>query len=349
MPKSVCVSVFPTRPNPAVALSEKQTSWGLLYALLAFGWWGCVFPAFLITINSAVGKTASRSLEWNLEVLASRIVWSFLVCVVLVVATRRGKDLCRLLCSARSSGLLGVTSLLISANWAAFIYGTATGRLSEASLGYYISPLLSVLLGLLFLKERLSIWQWISLALAMAGVFTATATQGSLPWIALLVASTFGIYGLLRKKAAAGPVTGLTFETAYVFPLAIGYLIYRVVQGPQLAFGGDDSLVTWLLIAAGPFTAAPLLWFAAGAKRLRLSSLGFIQFLAPTLQLLMAVLVNGEQLTMAKLFTFALIWLGVIIFAADSALRRPKTIAVEMNTEASQISDATNPESSFAD
>jgi chloramphenicol-sensitive protein RarD len=305
-------------------LKDQNATAGLVYALLAFTWWGCVFPAFLISMNVAVGGTSSRSLSWNLEVLASRVVWTLVVCFVLIAFTRRSRELFQLLKSSRSAGLLAVTSLLISANWASFIYGTATGRLSDASLGYYISPLLNVLLGMLFLGERLTRWQWISLTLAAAGVISETLSRGELPWIALLVASTFGVYGLLRKQAAAGPVTGLTFETAYVFPLAAAYFIYRWQSGPKLEFGGESTFITWMLVAAGPFTAAPLLWFAAGAKRLTLSSLGFIQFLAPTLQLLVAVVANGEPLTVTKLLTFSLIWIGVILFAWDRAMQRPE-------------------------
>ncbi len=295
---------------------------GLLNGAAAFAWWGFVFPLLLVAVNwqvarmGYVGTGAASRWDWSLEFLAHCAIWSLATCSVLLTLLGRWGEVRTLVRSRRSVALLAVTAALILGNWLGFVYGATTGRLSQVSLGYYINPLFSVVLGVFVLGERLRRLQLFALALATAGVTWETYRLGELPWISLLVAFAFGLYGVFRKQINAAAIPGLAMETALLLPLALGYLLYRETLGPAPAFG-RDTLVTVLIILSGIGTAAPLIWFANAAKRLPLSSVAFLQFIVPTGQLLVALTLNGETLPPAAIITFALIWLGVAAFVWD--------------------------------
>ncbi|QDU87479.1 EamA-like transporter family protein [Pirellulimonas nuda] len=311
-------------PRPAtISHDTDQHRSGLGYALAAFGWWGFVLPLLMLALNAALagfdgkGPGAASRVDWTLEVLAHRTVWTLLFCLLLVGRAGQGGQVLAIVRSRRRLGLLAATAACIAMNWGFFGLGAATERLSQASLGYYLNPLLSIALGVVVLGERLRPFQVLAVGLAAAGVAWETARVGQAPWIAILVALAFGLYGLFRKQIAAGALTGLTTEVLLLTPLALAYFVYREAYGPELAFG-RGWLVSVLLILSGAFTAAPLIWFNRAAKRLPLSTLAFLQFLTPTGQLLTAVLVNGESLPTGALISFALIWLGVAAFLADA-------------------------------
>lgn len=302
---------------------------GLIYALLAFGWWALVFPVMVVLLNQRVAyighfeQSGATKLDWSLEFMTHRAVWSMVCCMVLLSGLRRWGEVRQLLSSRRSMLLLGLTALLILGNWVGFVYGAATDRLSHASLGYYINPLLSVALGVVILGERLRRVQVLAVVLASVGVAWETWRLGHLPWISLLVAFSFGLYGLFRKQIHAAAIPGLLIEGFWLLPMGVGYLCYREIAGPTPLFG-RDWLVSLLLVLSGVATAAPLIWFASAAKRLPLSTVAFLQFIVPTGQLVIAVTLNHEALTAEGLVTFAFIWLGVAAFLADIRLATRK-------------------------
>ena len=278
---------------------------GIGFALACYGAWG-LFPAFwkLVATVSPV------------EVLAHRVVWSLLVVIALLSWTRRWGEMLVLLASGRRLAVLAASTLCISVNWLIFISVVGQGNVLEASMGYFLNPLVNVALGVLVLKERLRPLQWLAVGLALTGILELGIATGTPPWAALTLAGTFGIYGLLRKKLPVTPLTGLAVETGLLFPFAAAYLIWQAALGHP-AFGGTVPLAA-ALVAGGPVTAAPLLWFAAAASRLRYSTLGFFQYLAPTGHFLLAVLVYGETPGPHHLFTFACIWTAIAVYLADS-------------------------------
>ena len=287
---------------------------GLAYALAAYGFWG--FAAFYFR---AVGHVSA------VEILAHRVVWSSALLWIVLAATRRLGEARTLARDGRKLANLSLSAVLISVNWVCFVYAIDTGRLLEASVGYFINPLVSICLGMVFLGERLRRWQWVAVALAVAGVGVQTALVGSLPWIALALAFSFGAYGLVRKQSPVGPVLGLTAEVSLLLPLALAFLTVAQWQGWSLgkdfqgpAFLNDGFGTSGLLLIAGVVTTFPLVCFTAAAKRLRLSTLGFMQYLAPTLQFLIAVVAFGEPFGLARAAAFGLIWAGIGVFIADS-------------------------------
>jgi chloramphenicol-sensitive protein RarD len=210
------------------------------------------------------------------------------------------------------------STTLISANWLLFIWAVNTGRVLEASLGYYVNPIVNVVLGRIFLRERLMRLQQLAVLLAVAGVVYLALGIGRLPWVSLVLAITFGLYGLVRKTAKLEALTGLAAETAIATPIALGYLLVVAARGGPVL--GPSARETWFLIASGVATALPLWWFAVAARRLRYSTLGILQYIAPTGHLLLAVLAYGEEFTRRHAIAFALIWSGVALYSV-SALR----------------------------
>lgn len=279
---------------------------GVVYGLAAYVWWGGVAVYFKAV--AAVPPT---------EVLAHRVVWSVLLLSALL-ALRGQVGLARAAMADRRTQitLLGTTAL-IAVNWLVFIYAVGSDRLMQASLGYYINPLVNVLLGFVFLRERLRPWQAVSVALAAAGVCWNVYHVGHLPWIALTLAFTFGFYGLLRKVVRIDALAGLTVETTMLAPLAIGYVAWLTATG-QSTFGGTSRTMDLLLIAAGPVTALPLLWFTNVARRLRMMTLGLMQYLAPTGQFLLATLVYREPMRSGQAVCFGLIWAGLVVYTVDA-------------------------------
>lgn len=277
---------------------------GLAAGAAAYVLWG-VFPIYFKALAFAP----------PIEILAHRVVWALVVLVPVVLWQGLRGQLLAALRPGRSLLFLVASSLLIAANWLVYIFAVLSGRILEGSFGYFINPLISVLLGVLILGERLDRPTWLAVGFAAAGVAYITMAAGQLPWISLAVAVTFGGYGMLRKIAPVGAVAGLTVETLLLFPLALGYMVFAGHAG-TLAFGAGSRGRDLLLVLAGPLTVIPLLLFTGAARRLPLSMLGLLQYIAPTLQLAVGALVYGELFSRSRAIGFGLIWTGLAIFVA---------------------------------
>jgi chloramphenicol-sensitive protein RarD len=300
---------------PAPRSSSRE---GLLYGLAAYGLWGIV-PLYFNALVEQTGKHISAP-----ELLCQRIVWSLPFLMVLLTLTRRWPLFARCFQVRSLLGMLAVSSVLIGLNWYVYIYGIATEQVLQTSLGYFINPLVNVLLGMVFFRERLRPLQWAALALATVGVVSMTATAGELPWIALSLAGCFGAYGLLRKKAPVDGLVGLAVETSFLVPLAASYLL---VLGHEGTLGSYGPVSDALLVCSGMVTALPLMCFGQAARRLRLTTLGFLQYVSPTLQFICAVVVIGEPLDAGQLVGFVWIWVGLAAFSLDSLLRLQPPLA----------------------
>ncbi|TVS00155.1 MAG: EamA family transporter RarD [Rhodospirillales bacterium] len=277
---------------------------GLLFAAGAFGIWG-LFPLYfkLLAMVPAV------------EVLAHRVVWSALFAGLLLTVLNRWREVIAVFADRRLLATLALSTAVITLNWGVFIWAVAADRVLEASLGYYINPLVSVALGVVVLRERLHRLQWAAVILAALAVAYEVLALGRVPWVSLTLAVSFGLYGLIRKVARVEPLAGLFVETLIAAPLALGYLLWLAAAGTG-AFAGSEPGITGLLALAGVVTALPLLLFVAAARRIRLSTLGLMQYLVPTLHFLLAVLVFGERLTADHLVTFIGIWIALALYSA---------------------------------
>ena len=287
--------------------SHNSSRRGVGYGLAAYVLWG-FFPLFFKQLAHVP----------PLEVLAHRIVWSMVTLLLFVAAAHGWGKVRTTLADAGAVLVLCGTTLLIAVNWFVFILAVDRGDVLQSSFGYFINPLVSVLLGFLFLGERLRRLQLVSLLAAWIGVVILTLHHGTLPWVALVLAVTFGLYGLLRKTVAADALTGLFIETLLLFPFAAGYLIFLGTTG-RGAFRGGSAGTTFFLCMAGVITAIPLLWFAASARRLRLMTVGFMQYITPTMHFVLAVSAFGEPLSRSHLAAFACIWSGLALYSYDTA------------------------------
>jgi chloramphenicol-sensitive protein RarD len=300
----------PVPPLPGGEVGPREARIGVLYGLAAFGWWG------LITIYfKAVAEVPA------LEVLAYRVLFSVILLWGLLAARRRCRPVLRMLADRRNVALLAGSTTMIASNWLVFIWAIGHSKVTQASLGYFINPLFNVLLGYCFLGERLRGRQPLSVLLAAAGVATLSIHYGQVPTIALVLPATFGLYGLIRKKAPMDSVSGLTAETTLLMPAALAYVAYLAITG-RGHFGTVSLRLDFLLAAAGVVTALPLIWFLNAARRLRFSTLGFLQYLAPTLQLALGVLAYGEPFHLVHFVSFALVWAGLLVYAVDTV--RPR-------------------------
>lgn len=282
---------------------------GILSAALAFLCWG-LFPLYF----HAIGDVPP------LQILAHRMLWS-LAFLLIVLAWRRQWRWLEQVRQPRVFWSFVASAFLLSANWLIYIWSVNNGHVIEASLGYFINPLVNIMLGYLILKERLRPPQWAAIAIAALGVAWLTWQTGSVPWIALFLAATFGGYGLLRKTAALGALEGLSFETMVLFPLAAAYVAWLSFNGDNAFINTDSNATRLLLMAAGPITAIPLLLFASGARQIPLSILGLLQYLSPTLQFLLGVLLFKEAFTADRLVGFVLIWGALALFAGEGLWR----------------------------
>ena len=286
---------------------------GILYAVGAYLVWGFL-PVYWKALDSVPAT----------QILSHRIVWA-VVLLVALIAWRRDWARLRGAIAEPKTLLVGfLAACLLAVNWLTYIWGVNAGFVVETSLGYFINPLVNVLLGVIFLRERLRPWQWLPVGLAAAGVFYLTFIYGSLPWIALTLAFSFGLYSLIKKLGSLGALTGLTLETGIMFGPALLYLLYLGSRGAG-AFGGQGLPIDLLLVGTGVITALPLLLFGMGARRIHLTTLGILQYIAPTCQFFLGVVVYGEPFTWARLAGFGLIWLALVIYSVEGYAARRKS------------------------
>ena len=281
---------------------------GVLYGIGAYGLWG-VFPLYF------------RLLERSgaLEVVLHRVLWSLLVCLAVVAAVRGWAELRAVLAVPRRVVTLGVGAVLLAVNWGVYIYAVNSGQVVEASLGYYINPLVTVLLGVLVLRERLRRLQWAAVGVGALAVAVLTAAYGRPPFIALTLALSFGLYGLIKNRvgASVGALASLTTETLVLAPVAAAGLVWLEMDG-QGHFSDNPPWQGLLLASVGVATVVPLLFFAAAARRVPLSTIGLLQYLTPTLQLLCGVVLLGEHMSAARWAGFALVWVALVVLTADT-------------------------------
>ena len=285
---------------------------GLIYAALAFVIWG-LFPLYFQFIAQV----------HPLEVVLHRSAWALLFVLLVLAWQRRWAWLGDTLRRPRRVALFAASAVLLSVNWLVYVLAVQSGHVVEAALGYFINPLVNVLLGVLVLRERLRPLQWLAVALAACGVMWLTWQAGRLPWIALTLACSFGVYGLIRKTAPLGALEGLALENLLLAPVVLPALLWWTLNRDGVMLQGISPLLGWLLLA-GPLTALPLLCFAAAARRLPLATLGMVQYLSPTLQLLLGVWLFHEPFDSRRLLGFVLIWSALALVSADAFGLRPR-------------------------
>jgi chloramphenicol-sensitive protein RarD len=300
---------MPVDPAPSPTTARDDRSRGLAAALAAYASWG-FFPLYF----KALGGLPA------LEVLSHRVAWSALFLAIFVAASSRMGEVWRALRSPATLAVLAATTCLIATNWGLYVWAVNGGRIVEASLGYFINPLVNVLLGALFLGETLSRLSRWAVGIAGAGVLVLAVHVGTLPWLPLLLAVSFGLYGLLRKWAKVDAVTGLLVETLLLAPFALIWLAWLEARGVGAL--GSGLRISLLLAAAGPVTALPLVWFGLAVRRLRLATVGFIQYLTPSMQLLLAVWLYREPFTRFHALAFGLIWCSLGIYTFEALWRQ---------------------------
>lgn len=285
---------------------------GILYAALAYLSWG-LFPLYFHQV----------ALVPALEVVLHRTLWS-LVFVLAALALRRQWAWVRgVLRQPRVLGAFALSALLLSANWLTYVWAVNNGHVVDASLGYFILPLVNVGMGFVFLRERPRAGQWLAVAVATCGVLWLAVQGGRVPWIALILALTFGFYGLLRKVAVLGALEGLTLETVMLAPVTVAILAYWAWQGQGALVQGDAHQLAWLVLG-GPITAVPLLLFAAGARRIPLATMGILQYISPSIQLALGVLWFGESFPSQRIVGFGLIWTALLVYTVEGWLHMRK-------------------------
>lgn len=281
---------------------------GTWYAIGAYALWG-LLPIYWKWLRYVPAT----------QVLCHRILWSFITLFVIILISRQWRTFREGIANLRVLRAYAVAAVLISINWLTYIWAVNAGFIVETSLGYFINPLLNVLLGVVFFRERLRPWQWAAIALATTGVVYLTFAYGSLPWIALTLAFTFGAYGLVKKTAPLGSLHGLTLETSVLLVPAIMFLVYSDRAGNGALFN-SGAMSDALLMGAGIITAVPLLLFSSAARRIPLSLIGILQYIAPTLQFLLGVLVYKEPFTATKFMGFGIVWAALIIYGVEGLM-----------------------------
>lgn len=277
---------------------------GVWYAIGAYVFWG-LFPIYWKTLASVPA----------LQLLGHRVVWSFLLLVFALLISRKWKEFKANL-NPRVIVIYVIAAILIGINWLTYVWAIGAGYIVETSLGYFINPLVNVLLGVIFLRETLRITQWIPLGVASLGVLYLTFAYGSLPWIALTLAISFGLYGLVKKTAPLSPSYGLSLETGILFLPALAFLSFSEISGKGI-FLHATSLINWMLVGAGAVTVFPLLLFASAARKISLTSLGVLQYINPTMQFLLGVLVYHESFNIHRLVGFSIVWVALIVYGIE--------------------------------
>ncbi len=291
------------------AVRAKQ---GVIFALAAYTFWG-VAPVYFKLVKQVPA----------FEILAHRIIWAFVLVLILIIAMRRMDRILPIVRSPKLILRLALATVLLGGNWFLFIWAINTDHLLDASLGYYINPLLNVAIGMAFFGEKMRRLQLVAIAMAVLGVAIQIITFGAVPWVALALASSFAIYGAIRKRLPVDSISGLWLETALLAPFMLGYLMFFANSSAS-----DLTANSWhlnlLLVAAGLVTTVPLVCFTAAAQRIRYSTLGFFQYIAPSMMFLLAVLAYGEPLEESKLITFIIIWGALALYTVDSVLQRQR-------------------------
>lgn len=303
-------SPAPSAPPDGAAELDRR---GLATGFGAFLWWGLLPLYFPLLVPAGA-----------LEISAHRVVWSLVFCFALLAGGRSLPRFIALLRDRRTALRLSLAALLLAVNWVTFLVGVLTGRVLDASLGYFINPIVTVLLAVVVLRERLRRTQWVAIGIAALGVFVIGVGYGSVPWIAVILAVSFGLYGLVKKQVGPGveAVPGLAVETLALTPLALGYLLYLALTGDGTFLQGDGGRFgmaghALILVSSGVVTAVPLLLFAAAARRLPLTTLGSLQFVAPIMQFLIGVAVFGEEMAPTRWLGFVLIWCALAVLSVD--------------------------------
>ena len=279
---------------------------GILYGLSAYVLWG-MFPLFFKQLQAASA----------IEVVLHRMVWSLVFVLIVLAVLRRWNWLGDVRRSPALLGKFAVSALLLAGNWLSYVWAVNNGHVLDASLGYFILPLINVALGFIFLHERPRKAQWVAFALAATGVLWMAVQSGHVPWLALLIAMTFGFYGLMRKTATLGALEGMSLETMLLAPLAVVALLWAGPSGPGSQWPAHDAH-TWLFfLLSGPVTAIPLLLFAAGARRVPLSTMGFLQYITPSILALMGVFLYGEPFAGPRAVGFVFIWVALALYTAE--------------------------------
>jgi len=283
---------------------KDQSRSGFYFALSAYLIWGTLPLFWKLTENLD-----------PVEVTAHRALWSLPIAIIVCVALKRTGDILPALRSPKKIGLLFLSSCLVSFNWGVFIWAITVDRVLDTALAYYINPLITVLLGAIFLGDRFNRLQLCAILIATAAVAMLTIVGGQFPWISLALASTFGLYGLVRKTVDVGPTQGFLIEILLIFPIVAGFVGWKIANGTSVFFESGET--TWLMLLAGPATATPLILFSVGAKRLRLSTIGLMQFIVPTMIFLIGVYVFREPMRNVQLAAFAMIWFALVLYAVS--------------------------------
>lgn len=295
---------------------------GLIFVFIAYALWG-FFPIYFKFLHEAPA----------LQIMAHRVTWSFIFLAILVVLRKEFQQIIKSL-TKKIIFTYAIAGVLLTVNWLTYVWGVNAGFVVETSLGYFINPLVSVVLGVVFLKERLRSLQWIPVALATIGVVYLAIEHGSLPWIALVLAFTFGTYGLIKKIAPLPSIHGLTIETGAVLIPAIIFLLVVEMNGTA-AFGHASATTTFLLALSGIITAIPLIFFASGAHLVPLTTIGILQYIAPTIQFLIGVFIYDEPFTRGRFIGFSIVWIALIIFTLEGFSHHyrvnhpPKSVKIE--------------------
>lgn len=310
LPEQTPEVAAPATTSPA-ATDASETRKGVVAALGAYLIWG--FLPILFRLLDQAGAVL---------IVAERTVWSLVLLTLIIAFTGGFAEVRRVLADWRRMRIIAISALLLVVNWLLYVWAVETGQVLEASFGYFINPLVSVAIGMIFLGERQNRMQTIAIAIAVVAILIQAVGLGKVPFIALGLAFSFGFYGFIRKTAQAGPTTGLFAETVVVAPFGLAFILYDiVVNGPGVH--ADPMLMT-LLVFTGPATAVPLLLFAYGVRRLRLTTIGMFQYLGPSIQFVVAIVLFGEELNALRLLSFALIWLSLVVFTYDSFRQRSR-------------------------
>lgn len=296
---------------------KKEMTLGVVCAAAAYTLWG-ILPLYWKLLNNV----------FSIELLAHRIIWAFVFLLIISIGTRQWEEIRNIAGDKKQIFFVFISAILITFNWGLFIWAVNSNQIVDASLGYYINPLIAVLLGVVIFKEKLNLMQVIALSVALIGVIILTVEYGKFPWVSVGLALSFGLYGAMKKLVKAKSIAGLTLETVVIAPVALVYIVLRQSSG-QGSFGGESIIIPLLIIGTGVVTAVPLLLFAEGAKRIPLSTLGFTQYISPTLMFIFGVFVYHESFKFVNAISFGFIWFAIFLYSVSNLglFKRKGTIA----------------------